>query len=519
MSFSKKMLTKILKMRLIPLIILFPLLLVAGCGPTPLYQKASNSISQTRGQIEHAKSTYQQTPPPVETKPGLYVNNAPVKFSHRPQWLQRRIRIHGAGLPFKFYISKIMTGINADVSYQHEIAEGEPLSMDYSGTVEGALNRLAAISGYAYTLQGNTITWSDMISRTFDISFMPGSSQYMVGGENRSTSAATASSSAVYFGDLSSSRNQYSNLTGNVSVWQDLTETLNKLKSKQGQVVVSQATTTVTVYDHPRNVNMIASYLDKLNQELSRQVALQIHVLEVNLNESFNFGINWQLVRKVMGIQLGLAGQLAQPIRILPLGNNTGSVAGFILRGIEGKKWDGTNILINALKQQGNVSVVTEPRVVTLNNQVAEIGINTLTGYLESVSTTFTGNTAQFATESLTPGVVKTGFTLYILPKIEHNKIYLQITSNIANLENIQRIGSNSNKDAQNNSEIQVPTVNEKTFNQRSLVKTGDTLVIAGFKQLRNQANNAKMYGIPSAQGASQDNVETVILITPTILS
>jgi len=169
----------------------------------------------------------------------------------------------------------------------------------------------------------------------------------------------------------------------------------------------------------------------------------------------------------------------------------------------------------------GHVSIATEPRLVTLNNQIAEIGINQLQGYLESIAVTTQGVTGT-TTTALTPGIVKTGFSLYILPKIKGKKVYLQISSDLSSLRNIQ-VFTAERQDLANGkqgtvSQIELPTVNEKIFNQRSVVESGDTLVIAGFRQVRNETANTRTFGIPSSQGAKKTNLETIVLITPTIL-
>ena len=180
--------------------------------------------------------------------------------------------------------------------------------------------------------------------------------------------------------------------------------------------------------------------------------------------------------------------------------------------------WGGSSTFINALAQQGKVSIDTQPRVVTLNNQVAEIGINTQTTYLASVSTTTTTNVGSTAT--LTPGTVTTGFSLYLLPKIQGNNVYLQISSTLASLITLKQYTGNTTGSSSNSSAIYAPIVSSKRFNQRSAVPSGDTLVLAGFKQLKNEANKQSLFGSDAlgGYGGNQTNVETIVLITPTIL-
>ncbi|MEM1244299.1 MAG: hypothetical protein AAGG80_05700 [Pseudomonadota bacterium] len=493
------------------------LLCLVACVPTAFYQQTDNHIDNISDKIAYDKANYGNYGPAVIDNKGIYADTRPIAIKPIPLWEKRNISIHGKNLPFSFYMARILNGTGMDVSYQNNRLANKTISMNYSGRIKGALDYLAAKTGYAYTANGHDLIWSDMITQTFDISFMPGNSTYLVGGQG--TRAQNNSNSNVsYFGELGNSGNEYSNLSGNLSLWADLNKTLEELKSKDGKVIVSEATTTVTVYDHPANVAMMAKFLKHLNKELSRQVALQVQVVEVELNKNFNYGIDWNLAYREMNIQFGVQGSLSQPVAVQPLGNNpsTSTAAGFIINAVnEASKWNGTNILINALKQQGKVSVETEPRVVTLNNQVAEIGINRLQGYLKEVTNTVTGGVGQFSQETLTPGIVKTGFSLYLLPKIEGHRVYLQISSSLSRLETIQTIRSSSEATANT---IQVPTVNDKLFNQRSLVNSGATLVIAGFKQLSHTANKISFFGVQTSEGAEKRNIETILLITPTII-
>lgn len=491
-------------------VLIMAALLLTACAP-PMYHATNQQITEVQQNTQKADKRYQQmTKKRSVSKPVVH---------KQPRWLRQHVTIHGRNLPFSFVVNKILKDTGVFVSFDSTVNKNKKLSMDFHGQVGAALKDVAAQTNYAYSLSNDTMSWSAFQTKTFDISFMPGTSSYMVGKSNQSSTTSTIAGSTA-----TSESNQFSNLHGALSVWDDLHQTLNQLKSKQGDVSVSEATTSVTVHDHPENVVAITHYINQLNQSLSREVALSVQVLNISLNRGFNYGINWKLLYKDMNLAYGGAGGLAQPVALQTLGNNMsaltgpGSAAGFVLRATDGK-WAGTDMFLNALSQQGRVSTVTRPRVVTLNNQVAEIDINTQQSYLKQVSTTTVG-AASASETSLTPGTVKTGFTLYILPKVKGKQVYLQISSVISRLLNIATISANPNSSATNNNQIQLPTVNEKRFNQRSLVPSGSTLVLAGFKQTHNETGSTKVLDQAAlgGRGASQENEETIVLITPTIL-
>jgi len=67
---------------------------------------------------------------------------------------------------------------------------------------------------------------------------------------------------------------------------------------------------------------------------------------------------------------------------------------------------------------------------------------------------------------------------------------------------------------------IQVPNITQKQFNQRSVIATGDTLILSGFKQVGNQANAMQLFQSQELGGkaAVEQTSETIILVTPIIL-
>jgi hypothetical protein len=66
-----------------------------------------------------------------------------------------------------------------------------------------------------------------------------------------------------------------------------------------------------------------------------------------------------------------------------------------------------------------------------------------------------------------------------------------------------------------------VPNVTQKQFNQRSVIASGSTLILAGFKQVQNQTGAMQLLDSQALGGkaATQSNSETIILITPIILN
>lgn len=500
--------------------------LLGGCAHTP-YKASNQHIQQTQKAIKRDISQYQQTQPAVVVHKGYYVNTTPYSQKRQPKWLRQKITLQAKDLPLGILMSRLLDGSSISVTYDAGVSAQTPITINYSGSVAGALNRLAAITHNQYTIADGTVSWSAFVDKTFDISFMPGASNYMVGQSQSDHTQQNNSNDGQNKNDHLNDM-QYSNLQGKLSVWTDLSKTLNDLKSQDGRVIVSESTTSVMVHDHPDNVRAIAQYIARLNHTLSQEVGIRVQVVEVQLNKDYNFGIDWNIVQKILKTQVSLSGDMASATNLVA-SNLVSDAANTPLGGFQiGKSGsDSSHLLLNALSQEGQVRVVTKPQVVTMNNQIASIRITQDTGYIQSISSS---QFDQYQTTTITPGTVTDGFTLYILPKIQKKDVYMQISSRIANLLALQKVSNepdnesgssaSSKKGSNQFSAIEVPTIASKEFNQRSVVKSGSTLIIAGYKRLSDQTSKAKMFGVSAlgGQGSKSQNVETLVLITPVIL-
>lgn len=525
------------------LAVLFLVLTVAltGCQPPALYHQTEGNVADVTLRTREARLQSDAAARPVPTlvvNQGLYVDKTPVSLERQPSWLRNRIVIRGDQLPFSYYSRTIATvrGRNVLTHYQVGLDESPKVSINYSGDVKGAMDLLAAKTGYVYSVNGNDIYWQSFITRTFDVAFMPGSSDYMMGkaagagGSTGMSGGGTGAGSMITAITDDSAAAQYSNLKGKLSVWDDLKTTIRELLSPDGKVMVSEATTTVTVRDKPTNVDLVAKFIDNLNNNLSKQVLVKVQILSITLNSDYNFGINWNIVQQAFGgSNYQLVANQATPFTITPLSPGGITQAGLAT---QAGRTTGFTTLINALKEQGKVSIVTEPRVVCLNNQVSAIRLVNVEGYLASVqnvsnvgSASGTGSSSNFITSQLTPGSLTTGLTLYVLPKIMGDKVYLQVNADLSNKVSITAVSSATGGEPpktgnQPGSTIQIPSTTQKQFNQRAVIVSGGTLILSGFRQVANQSGATQLMDQQSlgSQAAVQSNAETIVLITPIIL-
>lgn len=138
-----------------------------------------------------------------------------------------------------------------------------------------------------------------------------------------------------------------------------------------------------------------------------------------------------------------------------------------------------------------------------MNNQPLPSQAIQTHAYLAGMSRTENSN--ENYTSELTPGEVTTGFAMTVIPHIlDRRRVILQYNINLAKLDEMLEL---SNGDTT----IQLPQVSKRSFSQRTKMKMGQTLVLAGFAQ--ESQKNATSAGIFSA-GRKQDYSKTLLIIT-----
>ncbi len=374
----------------------------------------------------------------------------------------------------------------------------ESISIAYSGPLSGFLDIVAARYGLNWSLTDGKVLIFRNVTRTFVIKAVPGSAALSSNVSNGTTNGGAASSNRT---TLSAEA---------LSVWKAIEDGIKAILSERGRFVVSPSTGSVTVTDTSSVMGSIEAFIAQQNAHLSRQVTVQVQVLSVSLDESDNYGINWNAVFKSIGGNYGLAlaNSFTTPEGSAGLSFAIPSTASGALG-----QWIGSEAVISALAKQGRVSVVTSATAVTLNNQPVPVQVGRQTGYLASSTTTITNGVAS---TSLTPGTVTTGFSLTVLPHIQDAKsLFLQYSVDISNLLEMQQVTAGD-------STIQTPTIETRNFMQRIGLKTGETLVLAGFEADQNSSSSqgvgdARFSVLGGGKGGINSKNIIVILLRPTL--
>lgn len=374
----------------------------------------------------------------------------------------------------------------------------------FSGSLSGLLDLIAARYNIFWEWERNSINFFKTKSKTFRLVALPGDTSFSssVGSKSEDDSGGGGTSTATTKSDnANNSKIEFSSL----SVWKGIEDSLNTMISEDGKLTVTPSTGTITVDDTPTVLARVGKFIDEQNEALSRQVVINVRVLSVDLNSSDQYGLNWnEIYRRSLGVDF--TNNFTAP--------DTG--ASLALGVLPGSPFNGSNVFLTALSEEGKVSQVTSASIMTINNQPAPIQVGNKLAYLAS-STLVRGTSGAGDTITLEPGEVSTGFNMSVLPHIlDTKKLMLQYAVDLSALKSLEPISALGTS-------IQLPEVDTRNFLQRVIINSGDTLVISGFEQF-DSSGDGQGVGHPrnALLGGSATEKEAkriiVVLIQPVLM-
>lgn len=372
------------------------------------------------------------------------------------------------------------------------------LDISYTGSLAGLLDTIASMSGYGWDWEEkrSRITFSAMQVRTFVVEAPVGevgweSQVSNKSREQRTTNLGTGSSinTTVTGGDTSTQTAQTNTTRARLDVWKDVETTVRGLLSKAGTARVNPASGTITVRDSYARLEAVRAYIDEVNERLSRQIALCVRVWALEVNDALSAGINLQALFSSpdVAISAGTAAATASSLA---------SVS--VLKG----SLKGSSAALEAMKEWGNATQLTSASGLVTNNQPFPVQAVRRHAYLAGM----TMSTSEYSqTSEITPGEVTTGFAMTIIPHILPDRhVLLQYNITLSSLEDMTTIERDTIL-------VQLPQVSTRSFSQRTRLKSGQTLVLAGFEQDTEQA--AESLGLLNA-GKSNDASKTLLVVT-----
>lgn len=277
------------------------------------------------------------------------------------------------------------------------------------------------------------------------------------------------------------------------------------------KLIVNELAGLIYVTDYSDNMDNVKILLEEIEKSVKRQVLIQAHIMEVSLNDSFTFGVDWNLL---LGSGTGTSGQLLGVSQSLA---PTPPSKVFQLNLTE-KKFSG---LLDAMREQGQLNMLSSPKISTLNNQRAVIKLTTKE--VSWITNTAFSSDGKVFLQYTTPQVDEVGIFLDVTPQIsEDGMITMQIHPSISEKTKLSYsppgVSGVSSK----------PIIDSREVDTIITVRDGQTIVIAGLivdKIIETKRSVPFLSDIPVIGNAfkylsyEKKKVELVILLTPYILN
>jgi MSHA biogenesis protein MshL len=395
---------------------------------------------------------------PADVRFDLSVSNAPAS--------QVFMQL-GAGTPYNMLVSPEVAG-NVTITLKDT-------------TVLEALESMREVFGYDYRVAGNRIFVrpNTVQTRLFKINYLPGrregasdirvTSSSISQGQSGSNGSTSGGGSGTSGGSGGSSGNGGGNgsghsggsgarsddtahvrTTSDADFWREVKASLVSLvgAAEQRSVVLNPAAGVIVVRATPAELRHVEEYLKAMQLSIERQVMLEAKIVSVELSSGSQAGVNWGAFRTLNGNPISF-GSVAPGAAMAPKGNvitdgvnaitaGAGLAASAFSQGFYGLAFQASNFaaMLNFLESQGNVQVLSSPRIATLNNQKAllKVGRDELfvTGVSTTTTTSTTGNTS---TPTLNLQPFFSGVALDVTPQIDEvGNVMLHVHPTVSNV-------------------------------------------------------------------------------------
>ncbi len=462
----------------------------------------------------------------------------------------------GAGTPYNMLVSP-------------EVAGSVTITLKDTTVLE-ALESMREVFGYDYRVAGNRIFVrpNTVQTRLFKINYLPGrregasdirvTSSSISQGQSGSNGSTSGGGSGTSGGSGGSSGNGGGNSGGNnngggrsddtahvrttsdADFWREVKASLVSLvgAAEQRSVVLNPAAGVIVVRATPAELRHVEEYLKAMQLSIERQVMLEAKIVSVELSTGSQAGVNWGAFGNVGNDKISF-GSAAPGASLARRGNpitdgvnaitaGAGLAASAFSQGFYGLAFQASNFaaMLNFLESQGNVQVLSSPRIATLNNQKAllKVGRDELfvTGVSTTTTTSTTGNTS---TPTLNLQPFFSGVALDVTPQIdEAGNVMLHVHPTVSNVTERTK-----NIDLGSLGSFRLPLALSTVSETDSIVRVrnGQIVAIGG---LMTQEVHDDRSGLPGVSGVpvvgalfrqktgSLTKRELVILIKPTVI-
>lgn len=285
---------------------------------------------------------------------------------------------------------------------------------------------------------------------------------------------------------------------GTYDFWGEVREGLQGLLGGDARVSFGTSTGIISVTARPSDHQAVQRYIAELNEQLGQQVAFDINVLSIILEDESELSLTLSAALNEQNISANFENEPAQ--------------AGGGLFNIDVTGPLNINAVVRSLARRGRVAVETRAGAITTNFQPVPIKVTETIAYIASQETIINDNGD--STTTTTPGTIEVGFVLLVTPRVLNSReVLLNYSISLSSNNGFQQIGN-----------LQLPNTSEQVLDQQAIISNGQSLVIAGFEERqteidRSGVGNPNFLGLGGNRAALVDRKSTIIIITPRLLT
>ena len=398
-------------------------------------------------------------------------------------------------------------------------ASGEDkMSVAYEGPLSGLLNLVTGHFGLSWRYNGGSITMSRYETRVFTVHALPGETSITDGmGEaedDGGSSSSTTGAGGSYSMSSSSSLKQSSEMVVEMKVWDEIDLTIKAMLGGVGTSIVSPSSGTATVTTTPDIMHTVAQFISEENKRLSHQIAINVEIYSVTLEDGDDFDVSFSTALARMGDFSANLGTAAGTVSDA-ISPTMGSLSLAILNPSGTQR---ISSVFKALSSVGDATRVAQFPLTTLNNRPVSRRIGRDRTYVASITNETSSSTTGTTSSTVTPGTIREGFSLQLTPRLlEDGRIMLQYSLSLTDIVSLVTFETES---AGN---IQLPETSSRVFVQQTMLRSGSTLVIGGYddeqtSQSSQGVGNPYNYFLGGGSTNSKTRAMLFIAITPQVL-
>lgn len=526
---------------------------LAGCGAAGPKRETYDAIN---AEIAKAASESKARPADRDAVSAALLPPLNIEIPKPKQPLEERFSLAFNAVPAQQFFMAIVTGTRYSMLVHPDVSGVISANLK-DVTVFEALDAIREQYGYDFKIEGMRIYVKPlgMQTRVFKVNYLTGNrkgtSEIRVSSgsvSDVSSTGATTAGGATTTGAGTSARALDSSkisTTSNNDFWGDLKTSLDAIVGSGkdgGSVVVSPQSGVVVVRAGWNELRDVTEYLKATQLSVGRQVILEAKILEVQLSDGYQTGVNWAAFRGSNHSNRASVGVLTPGSVLRPNGSLIGaqiatngagqdlvaaSNPAAIAGGLFGLAFQTSNFaaLLSFLETQGSVHVLSSPRIATLNNQKAVLKVGRDEFFVTNVSTTTTTGTSTTTSPSVTVQPFFSGVALDVTPQIdEDGNIILHIHPSVSDVTTVDKpinLGSAGT--------FSLPLASSAVSETDSIVRgrDGQIVAIGGLMRQAAASDRSQMPGVGSVPvlgnlfgntNRSTQKRELVILLKPTVV-